>query len=130
VLRGGTAAPASLVLAKAASVFRALGHMPVWQIVSPGPAAGTVGKIVVANIKDVQETTFTEPTVLVASAVTGEEEVPPGVVAVLTSDAPDILSHIVRPSAAPAVSEAASVRTSRGLTALPPCRLCDPAGSA
>ncbi len=37
---------------------------------------------------------YDEPTVLVAKRVTGEEEVPDGVVAVLTPDAPDVLSHL------------------------------------
>ena len=31
---------------------------------------------------------------LIAKRVTGEEEVPEGVVAVLTPDAPDVLSHV------------------------------------
>ena len=37
---------------------------------------------------------YEEPTVLIAKRVTGEEEVPEGVVAVLTPDAPDVLSHV------------------------------------
>ena len=38
--------------------------------------------------------TYGEPTVIVAQRVTGEEEVPEGAVAVLTPDAPDVLSHV------------------------------------
>ena len=34
------------------------------------------------------------PTILLADQVTGEEEIPEGVVAVLTPDAPDVLSHV------------------------------------
>ena len=37
---------------------------------------------------------YDEPTVLLAKRVTGEEEVPEGAVAVLTPDAPDVLSHV------------------------------------
>ena len=37
---------------------------------------------------------YKEPTVLLAKRVSGEEEVPEGVVAVLTPDAPDVLSHV------------------------------------
>lgn len=37
---------------------------------------------------------YQEATVLIAMRVTGEEEVPEGVVAVLTPDAPDVLSHV------------------------------------
>lgn len=38
--------------------------------------------------------TYAEPTVIIAQRVTGEEEVPEGAVAVLTPDAPDVLSHV------------------------------------
>jgi len=37
---------------------------------------------------------YDEPTVLLAKRVTGEEEVPEGCVAVVTPDAPDVLSHV------------------------------------
>ena len=37
---------------------------------------------------------YDEPTVVLAKRVTGEEEVPEGAVAVLTPDAPDVLSHV------------------------------------
>lgn len=37
---------------------------------------------------------YDEPTLLVCYRVTGEEEVPEGVVGVLTPDAPDVLSHL------------------------------------
>ncbi len=37
---------------------------------------------------------YIEPTVLLAKRVSGEEEVPEGAVAVLTPDAPDVLSHV------------------------------------
>ncbi len=37
---------------------------------------------------------YEEPTVLLAKRVTGEEEVPEGCVAVLSPDAPDVLSHV------------------------------------
>ena len=37
---------------------------------------------------------FTESTVLVADQVSGDEEIPQGVTAVLTSDSPDLVSHV------------------------------------
>lgn len=37
---------------------------------------------------------YEQPTVLLAKRVTGEEEVPVGVVALLSNDAPDVLSHL------------------------------------
>ncbi|HEY7156101.1 MAG TPA: PEP/pyruvate-binding domain-containing protein, partial [Gemmataceae bacterium] len=46
------------------------------------------------RLLDVQAERFAEPTVLVADEVSGEEEIPEGVTAVLTSDAPDLVSHV------------------------------------
>ena len=42
----------------------------------------------------VQAETFDRPTILLAHSLSGEEEVPPGVVGVITPDAPDVLAHI------------------------------------
>lgn len=48
------------------------------------------------DVSDVWEClqVYNEPTVLLAKRVTGEEEVPEGCVAVVTPDAPDVLSHV------------------------------------
>jgi alpha-glucan,water dikinase len=57
-------------------------------------ACGFAGKVVeVAALSDVQDKVYDEPTILLANRVSGEEEIPEGVVAVVTPDAPDILSH-------------------------------------
>ena len=53
--------------------------------------AGTVVEVPALN--DVQEKVYEEPTILLAKQVSGEEEIPEGAVAVITPDAPDILSH-------------------------------------
>ena len=45
-------------------------------------------------VGDTRLQVYNEPTVLLAKRVTGEEEVPEGAVAVLTPDAPDVLSHV------------------------------------
>lgn len=42
----------------------------------------------------VQNLSYDRPTILVARRVSGEEEIPDGTVAVLTSDMPDVLSHV------------------------------------
>jgi hypothetical protein len=47
----------------------------------------------VEELATIQEKVYDEPTVLLAQHVSGEEEIPEGVVAVLTPDAPDLLSH-------------------------------------
>lgn len=52
------------------------------------------GKVVeVASLNEVQDKVYDEPTILLANRVSGEEEIPEGVVAVITPDAPDVLSH-------------------------------------
>jgi len=42
----------------------------------------------------VQNKFYSKPTVIIASKVTGEEEIPAGVVAVLTPSMIDVLSHV------------------------------------
>ena len=42
---------------------------------------------------EVQDKVYDEPTILLAKQVSGEEEIPENAVAVITPDAPDILSH-------------------------------------
>lgn len=49
---------------------------------------------VVEHLHTVQDKVYSDPTVLLVDNVTGEEEIPEGVVAVLTPDAPDVLSHV------------------------------------
>lgn len=49
---------------------------------------------VVDELLTVQHHSYDKPTVLVAKSVKGEEEIPDGVVAVLTPDMPDVLSHV------------------------------------
>jgi alpha-glucan, water dikinase len=41
-----------------------------------------------------QNKSYDKPTIMVAKVVKGEEEIPDGVVAVLTPDMPDVLSHV------------------------------------
>lgn len=42
----------------------------------------------------VQNKSYEKPTILVVNRVKGEEEIPDGVIAVLTPDMPDVLSHV------------------------------------
>lgn len=48
----------------------------------------------VDELLSVQNKSYSKPTILVAKSVKGEEEIPDGVVAVLTPDMPDVLSHV------------------------------------
>ena len=63
-----------------------------WQIISPVEVSGFVTSV--PELITIQNKVYRKPTILIAARVTGEEEIPDGVVGVLTPDMPDILSHV------------------------------------
>ena len=91
VIRGGPAFALSLVLSRLDPLLRAEADMGAWQIISPVPAVGYVKHV--HSLREVMNETFTRPTVLVADKVGGDEEIPAGSVAVLTTCSVDVLSH-------------------------------------
>ena len=93
VVRGGMGFAVSGLMRKLEAEIRAVGGLSAWQIVSPGAKTAT-GVLRSVVLKNVQEEEYQEPTVLLAQSITGEEEIPPGVVAILTPDAVDVLSHV------------------------------------
>lgn len=92
VIRGGPAFALSLMLGNVEGAFRAAANLGSWQIISPVTSIGRV--LVVPDLHEFQNEVYKEPTVMVAKRVSGEEEIPEGVVALLTPDAPDVLSHV------------------------------------
>ena len=91
IIRGSAAAPLSQMLRVIDPIIRNIAQMGSWQIVSNAECAGIV--VTVRSLADVQHVKYSEPTVLVADRVGGEEDIPVGVVAVITPDMPDVLSH-------------------------------------
>jgi len=91
IIRGSAAAPLSQMLRVIDPIIRNVAQMGNWQIVSNAECAGVV--VTVRSLADVQHVKYSEPTVLVADRVGGEEDIPLGVVAVITPDMPDVLSH-------------------------------------
>jgi len=91
IIRGTAAAPLSQMLRALDPVIRKVANMGSWQIVSNANAAGVV--VPVASLADVVNMKYSQPTVIVADRVGGEEDIPIGVVAVITPDMPDVLSH-------------------------------------
>ena len=65
--------------------------MGAWQIISPDPAIGFVKRV--DALASVMSDTFDRPTILIADKVGGDEEIPAGAVAVLTTCSVDVLSH-------------------------------------
>uniref|UniRef100_A0A7S1X676 Pyruvate phosphate dikinase AMP/ATP-binding domain-containing protein n=1 Tax=Tetraselmis chuii TaxID=63592 RepID=A0A7S1X676_9CHLO len=92
VVRGGPAFAVSQVLGNIEAGLRSAAELSAWQVISPG---GAVGRLRVEHdLYAIQDEVYEEPTVLLIDRVTGEEEIPEGAVAVLTPDAPDVLSHV------------------------------------
>ena len=92
MVRGGPAFGASLALSAAEPALRAAASLSAWSVLSPGAAVGTL--VTVDSLHEVADAEFDTPTILIAARVSGEEDVPPRVVGVLTRDAPDVLSHL------------------------------------
>lgn len=93
VVRGGPAFAVSLVLSNVEQHLRSTADLGAWQVISP--VDNVTGKlIVVPDLHTVAEKVYDEPTVLLASRVTGEEEIPLGAIGILSNDAPDVLSHL------------------------------------
>ncbi|GIM14936.1 hypothetical protein Vretimale_17803 [Volvox reticuliferus] len=97
VVRGQPLFLISLLLQKLEPQLRAAAGGAPWQIVSQaaGGSGGAAGQVVaVAALSEVQGCSYSRPTVLLAGALTGVEDIPPGVVAVLTRSTTDVLSHL------------------------------------
>jgi len=92
VVRGGPAFPLALLLRHLDPILRRSAGLGGWQVISPGRAAGRVR--VCDSLLAVQHEQFAEATILLADRVTGEEEIAPGVTAVITRDTPDLVSHV------------------------------------
>ncbi|KAK9830544.1 hypothetical protein WJX72_012386 [[Myrmecia] bisecta] len=93
VVRGTPAAPLSQLLAILEPVLRASAGLGSWQLISLVQGSVTGRLVVAASLAEVQQESYAEATVLLVGHVGGEEEVPEGVVAVVTPDSPDVLCH-------------------------------------
>jgi alpha-glucan,water dikinase len=92
VIRGGPVFALALLLRHLEPHLRKAAGLGGWQVISPAQASGRVR--VVDRLIDSQGERFPEATVLIAEAVGGQEEIPEGVTAVLTSAMPDLVSHL------------------------------------
>jgi alpha-glucan,water dikinase len=92
VIRGGPAFALALLLRHLDPILRKSAGLGGWQVISPGRATGRVR--VVDRLVAVQAERFAEPTVLIADTVSGNEEIPEGVTAVLTAATTDLVSHV------------------------------------
>lgn len=93
VVRGRFEFAVSALLRKLDELLRQIAGVGHWQVVSRG--SGRVDGIVqsFAALSEVQGRRFESNTVLVVGRVSGEEDVPSGVVAVLTDSPVDLMAH-------------------------------------
>ncbi|KAK9163424.1 hypothetical protein Syun_004326 [Stephania yunnanensis] len=92
LIRSGSAASLSVLVNHFVPTLRKIADVGSWQVISPVEVCGFV--TTVNDLIAVQNKVYSKPTVILANRVTGEEEIPGGVVAVLTPDTPDVLSHV------------------------------------
>ncbi|XP_010439039.1 PREDICTED: alpha-glucan water dikinase 2-like [Camelina sativa] len=92
VIRAGPGGVLSTLVNRFDPSLRKMANLGCWQVISSADAYGFL--VCVNELIVVQNKVYSKPTVIIASKVTGEEEIPDGVVAVLTPSMIDILSHV------------------------------------
>ncbi|CDJ32881.1 alpha-glucan water dikinase 1, putative [Eimeria mitis] len=96
VLRGSSLLSISFSIKRLEPLLRKAAKLPAWQLISV--VEKVRGEFVTINeLSGIQDKVFESPTILLCNAVSGEEEIPEGVQAVLVRSAavsPDILSHV------------------------------------
>ncbi|KAL5200732.1 hypothetical protein ABZP36_021935 [Zizania latifolia] len=92
IIRGGSAATLSALVNRIDPILRNVAQLGSWQVISPVEVSGYI--VVVDELLAVQNKSYDKPTIIVAKSVKGEEEIPDGVVGVITPDMPDVLSHV------------------------------------
>ena len=86
IVRVGSAASIPLLLNHLDPILQNIANLGPWQIISPVEVCGFV--TIIDDLLRVQNRVYDRPTILVANRVKGEEEIPDGVVVVLTTDMP------------------------------------------
>jgi len=93
VIRGSGGLVLSQILAALAGHVRAAGQLGVWELASSVESA--TGEVkVMEDLVAIQGTSFDTPQVLFVNKIGGMEDIPPGIVAILTPSGVDVLSHI------------------------------------
>ena len=91
LIRGQAAFALAQVLRPLMRNIRKQANLGNWQVISPGSCTGQGA--VFDELLSIQYKTFAEPTVAFVRRISGEEEIPTGMVGLITTDTLDILSH-------------------------------------
>lgn len=92
VTRGQPVFILSALLRKINPIMRQAAQVGAWDILSRQEAWGELTPA--ASLKPIQDKIFSQPTVILTDTLGGDEEIPQGVTAVLTTDDADMVSHI------------------------------------
>ncbi|TKY74420.1 Alpha-glucan water dikinase 2 [Spatholobus suberectus] len=92
LIRLGCSAIMSILINHFDPILRKVANLGCWQVISAVEVSGFV--TFVNELITAQDKVYRRPTIIIASKVTDDEEIPEGVVAVLMADTPDVLSHI------------------------------------
>ena len=91
-VRSGESFPLSKVVHCLLRELRRQAGLGGWQVIGPGRVSGILRQV--RDLHEVEAEVYTQPTVLLTPAVGGDEEVPEGVVGIITRVAPDLVSHL------------------------------------
>jgi alpha-glucan,water dikinase len=92
VLRGRPAFALSMLIRDLDGIMRKEADLGDWQIISPGAKTAVVETA--ETLRSLQGEKFEHPVAVLAGKVAGDEEIPEGIVAIITPDTLDILSHL------------------------------------
>jgi alpha-glucan,water dikinase len=92
IVRGRPIFILSMLLRHLDPILRQKANLGNWQVICPSQAAGRVK--VVDTLRSIQGKTFSMPAIIIADKIGGDEEIPGGVMAIITPDLVDIVSHI------------------------------------
>jgi alpha-glucan,water dikinase len=92
LMRGGPVFALSVLSHRLRCVLREKARLPSWQPVSHGGGKGQVK--VMESMDAVQGQRFDPPVIIVSDRIRGDEDLPEGALAVLTSASVDVVSHV------------------------------------
>jgi alpha-glucan,water dikinase len=92
VMRGGSVFALSVISHRLRRVLRENAKLSSWQPISRGGGKGRVK--VMDTLDAVQGRRFDPPVIIVSDRIRGDEDLPEGVLAVLTSGSVDVVSHV------------------------------------
>ena len=92
VVRGRPVFVLSVLLRKLDTLLRKSADLGNWKVISLSSGTGVIETV--SHLKSIQGESFNSPAVIVADAVEGNEEIPEGVIALITPASVDVLSHL------------------------------------